>query len=49
MGMSLRRLLVFTAAATLLCVPQTRAWIVAGAILAGYPLSFALRRVFPPS
>lgn len=49
MGMSLRRLLVFTAAATLLAVPQTLAWVVAGAILAGYPLSYALRRVFPPS
>ncbi|MBI5431941.1 MAG: UbiA family prenyltransferase [Planctomycetes bacterium] len=47
-GMLLRRLLVFTAAVAIsrgsidgLCI--------GGAILCGYPLAFALRRVFPPS
>ncbi len=48
MGMALRRLLVFTAAVAVL--PGTRAaWIVAALILCGYPLSFLLRRAFPPS
>lgn len=48
MGMLLRRLLVFTAALTL--AGGTREHLVGAAlILAGYPLSFALRRVFPPS
>lgn len=50
MGMSLRRLLVFTAATSLLGAAWgTAPWIVAAAILAGYPLSFALRKVFPPT
>ena len=48
MGAALRRLLVFTATAALL-VEGTSAIVVAGAVLLGYPLSFALRRVFPPS
>jgi 4-hydroxybenzoate polyprenyltransferase len=48
MGMALRRLLVFTAAAALLR-GTPHGSIVALAILAGYPLSFALRRAFPPS
>jgi hypothetical protein len=48
MGMCLRRLLVFTALVAL-AVGGRDAWIVAGAILAGYPLSYALRGVFPPS
>lgn len=48
MGLALRRLLVFTAAVALL--PDVPAgWIVAAAILCGYPLSFALRGIFPPS
>ncbi len=48
MGMALRRLLLFTAAVAVL--PGTRdAWIVAALILCGYPLSFLLRRAFPPS
>lgn len=49
MGMSLRRLLVFTAAIALLALPSPNAIPIALAILAGYPASFALRRVFPPS
>jgi 4-hydroxybenzoate polyprenyltransferase len=48
MGMALRRLLVFTATAALLRgTPAGLAACVA--ILAGYPVSFALRKVFPPS
>jgi 4-hydroxybenzoate polyprenyltransferase len=50
MGLALRRLLAFTAACALLLVevgPAPR--VVAAAALLGYPLSFALRRVFPPS
>ena len=48
MGMCLRRLLIFTAAAALL--RGTPAGVaVALAILCGYPISFALRKVFPPS
>jgi len=48
MGMALRRLLVFTACAALLArTPQ--GLVVCAAILAGYPVSFLLRRVFPPS
>jgi len=50
MGMALRRLLVFTSASSLLFAGTS--WIsvvVAAAILAGYPVSFALRKVFPPS
>lgn len=49
-GLALRRLLVFTA----VCVLSHRreapdGWILALAILAGFPLSAALRRVFPPT
>ncbi|MFN0007537.1 MAG: UbiA family prenyltransferase [Planctomycetota bacterium] len=47
-GFALRRLLVFTAAVAL-SAGGTASWIVAGAILCGYPVSFALRGVFPPS
>ena len=48
MGVLLRRLLVFTAALAL-AAGSLDGLIAAGAILCGYPLSFALRRVFPPS
>ena len=48
MGVSLRRLLVLTAAVAL-AVGGRDAWLVAGAILAGFPLAYALRGVFPPS
>ena len=48
MGLALRRLLIFTAASALL-VNDASAWPVAALILAGYPLSYGLRRVFPPS
>ena len=48
MGMALRRLLVFTAAAAVLA-GSTAGWIGAALILAGFPLSFLLRRAFPPS
>ena len=48
MGMALRRLLIFTSASALLSGTQ-QGLIVAVAILVGYPVSFALRRVFPPS
>lgn len=47
-GLGLRRLLVFTAAVAL-SAGGPAAWIVAGAILCGYPVSYALRGVFPPS
>lgn len=48
MGMLLRRLLVFTAALAL--STESRTGLIACAlILCGYPLSFALRKVFPPS
>ena len=47
-GLALRRLLVFTAAVAL-SAGGTDGWLVAGAILAGYPVSFFLRGVFPPS
>jgi len=47
-GLALRRLLVFTAAVAL-CAGGSAAWIVAGAILCGYPISYVLRGVFPPS
>jgi hypothetical protein len=47
-GLALRRLLVFTAAVAL-SAGGSASWIVAGAILCGYPVSFALRGVFPPS
>ncbi len=49
MGLSLRRLLVFSSSAAALALPSPRAAIVSLAILAGYPIAFALRRVFPPS
>lgn len=48
MGMLLRRLLVFTAAAALAGGTSGGA-IVAALILCGYPIAYALRRVFPPS
>jgi 4-hydroxybenzoate polyprenyltransferase len=48
MGFALRRLLVFTAGAALLC-GGAQGWIVALAILCGYPIAYALRSVFPPS
>lgn len=47
-GLGLRRLLVFTAALSLASGSRTGA-IVAAAILAGYPISYFLRGVFPPS
>jgi 4-hydroxybenzoate polyprenyltransferase len=48
MGMALRRLLCFTA--TVAVMSGTLAGVAVGAaILGGYPLSFGLRRVFPPS
>jgi hypothetical protein len=48
MGMALRRLLILTSAAAL--ARGTPAGLaVALAILCGYPLSFALRKVFPPT
>lgn len=48
MGMALRRLIVATASLAIL--PGTTSAIVVSALLfAGYPLSHALRRVFPPS
>jgi 4-hydroxybenzoate polyprenyltransferase len=47
MGLALRRLLVFTAGTALLA--GSSGWIVAAAILCGYPLSYLLRGVFPPS
>ncbi len=51
MGLALRRLLVFTAAAALLAFRpgEWDAVIAAAAILAGFPLSHALRHAFPPS
>ncbi len=49
-GLALRRLLVFTAACALAHRgPQHDGWLVAAAILAGFPLAGALRRVFPPT
>jgi hypothetical protein len=47
-GLALRRLLVFTAAVAL-SAGGADGWIVAGAILSGYPVSYALRGLFPPS
>lgn len=47
-GLGLRRLLVFTSALSLASGGRTGA-IVAAAILAGYPVSYFLRGVFPPS
>jgi 4-hydroxybenzoate polyprenyltransferase len=49
-GLALRRLLLFTALAVLSHRAGTReGWILALAILAGFPVSAALRRVFPPT
>ena len=48
MGLGLRRLLVYTAVLAL-GVGGTAAWLVAAAILAGFGVSWALRKVFPPS
>jgi len=48
MGLLLRRLLIVTAAAAW-STGTPAGWIAGLAILGGYPLSFALRRVFPPS
>ncbi len=49
-GAALRRLLVFTSALALAAWrDDATAPIVAAAILAGYPVSWALRRVFPPT
>jgi len=47
-GMALRRLLAATAAIAAQAGTSDGLW-VAGAILCGYPLSFLLRRVFPPT
>jgi hypothetical protein len=47
-GLGLRRLLVFTAALSLATGGRDGAF-VAAAILAGYPVSYFLRGVFPPS
>jgi hypothetical protein len=47
-GMALRRLLVATAALAAQAGSPS-GLVVAGAILLGYPLAFALRRVFPPT
>ena len=52
MGAALRRLLIFSATCALVGAARggsADGWIVAAVILAGYPVSFALRRVFPPS
>jgi 4-hydroxybenzoate polyprenyltransferase len=47
-GMALRRLLVATAAIAAQAGTSDGLW-VAGAILCGYPVSFVLRRAFPPT
>ena len=47
-GMALRRLLVATAAIAAQAGTSDGLW-VAAAILCGYPVSFVLRRVFPPT
>lgn len=47
-GMALRRLLVASAAIAAQAGTSDGLW-VAGAILCGYPISFFLRRVFPPT
>jgi len=47
-GLGLRRLLVFSAALAL-ATGGREGVVVAAAILAGYPISYALRGVFPPS
>jgi len=48
MGSCLRRLLIFSAAATLL-LGTNESYVVAACILAGYPASWFLRGLFPPS
>jgi len=48
MGMALRRLLIFTSA-TALATGGRDGLVVGLVILAGYPVSHALRKVFPPS
>lgn len=48
MGQALRRLLVFTATLAL-CARGPHGLVIAAAILGGYPLSFWLRGLFPPS
>ena len=48
MGIALRRLLVFTAAASCLAGGPQGLWVAAG-ILCGFPVAWGLRRVFPPS
>jgi 4-hydroxybenzoate polyprenyltransferase len=49
-GMALRRLLVFTASCAIISdAPGHRGLILAAVILAGYPISSSLRRVFPPT
>lgn len=50
-GLALRRLLIFTAAATLASAGDggDQGIVVAALILCGFPLSAALRRVFPPT
>ena len=48
MGMALRRLLVFTAASAI-AVPTVESTVVGALILLGVPLSYGLRRIFPPS
>jgi 4-hydroxybenzoate polyprenyltransferase len=47
-GLGLRRLLVFTSAVAV-ARGTLEGTIVAGAILCGYPIAYALRAVFPPS
>lgn len=50
MGLALRRLLVLTAIFALVAGgPGAGGWAAAALALAGFPLSHALRRVFPPS
>jgi len=50
MGMALRRLLVFSAACVALDVAGApSAWLAIALILSGYPLSYTLRKVFPPT
>ncbi len=49
-GMALRRLLLFTAICVVAArIPGALGWIVAAAILAGFPVAVALRRAFPPT
>ncbi len=48
MGMALRRLLIFTAALAMARGTPHAFW-AALLILGGYPISYGLRRLFPPS